>query len=305
MKTTLMVMAAGMGSRYGGNKQIDSMGPSGQMLMEYSLYDAIEAGFNKVVFVIKRNMEDTFKQLIGNGLDGKMEVAYAFQEYDSLPEGFTVPQGREKPYGTVHAVLCAQNVINEPFAVINADDYYGKPAFAHMAQNLKQLQATGEASMVGYRLKNTISPNGHVTRGVCKVNGQNQLEAVVETYKIALKEDGSIWDLETNTQQNPEALVSMNFWGFTPWIFDIGQAYFKAFLQGLPKEEMKKEYPLPELIDKLMKDGEVKVHVLTTDAVWFGVTYKEDKPVVMADLLKLHKKGDYPMDWKGFCAKSE
>lgn len=303
MKTTLMVMAAGMGSRYGGNKQIDSMGPSGQMLMEYSLYDAIEAGFDKVVFVIKKDMEETFKQLIGNGLDGKMEVAYAFQEYNTLPKEFNPPTDRVKPYGTVHAVLCAKDVIQEPFAVINADDYYGKSAFSHMAENLKQLQITGEASMVGYRLKNTVSPNGHVTRGVCQINEKGQLEAVVETYKIALQEDGSIWDLETNTKQDPQALVSMNFWGFTPWIFEIGEEYFKEFLNNLSADELKNEYPLPELIDKLMKDNKIQVQVLTTDAVWFGVTYKEDKPVVMSDLQKLHEKGDYPMDWKGFCCR--
>ena len=301
MKTTLMIMAAGMGSRYGGNKQIDHMGPKGQMLMEYSLFDALEAGFDKVVFVIKKNMKETFDQLIGNGLAGKIEVAYAFQEYDSLPEGFTIPEGREKPYGTVHAVLCAKEVINEPFAVINADDYYGKTAFSHMAQNLKELQKTGEASMVGYKLKNTISPNGHVTRGVCKVDQNHKLEAVVETYKIAIKEDGSIWDLETATQQNPEALVSMNFWGFTPWIFEIGNEYLSKFLATLSKDEMKKEYPLPEMIDGMMKNQALTVTVLSTDAVWFGVTYKEDKPVVMQELNTLHEKGDYPMDWKGFC----
>ncbi len=301
MKTTLMVMAAGMGSRYGGNKQIDQMGPSGQMLMEYSLYDAIEAGFDKVVFVIKENMKETFEKLIGNGLDGKMEVAYAFQEYDSLPKGFTPPKDRTKPYGTVHAVLCAKDVIQEPFAVINADDYYGKVAFSHMAQNLKELQKSGEGAMVGYRLKNTISPNGHVTRGVCQVDENHKLKAVVETYKIALKDDGSIWDLETNTQQDPQALVSMNFWGFTPWIFERGMEYLEKFLSQLSKEEMKKEYPLPEMVDEMMKEQELTITVLSTDAVWFGVTYKEDKPVVMEDLRKLHEKGDYPKEWTGYC----
>ena len=294
MRTALMVMAAGLGARYGGNKQIDRMGPNGEILMEYSIYDALEAGFDKVVFVIKKDMADVFRKMVGDRLAQRVEVRYAFQEYDSLPGGFVPPQSRAKPYGTVHAVLCAKDAIHEPFAVINADDYYGKGAFAAMRSSLCTLPAKGRASMVGYRLRNTVSENGHVTRGVCQVDSRGKLIGITETYRIVLFPNGTIRDTEKDMPLNPDALVSMNFWGFTPWIFEAGEKYLEAFLKELSPDEMKKEYPLPVMVDRLMHAGELQVEVLSTEANWFGVTYQEDKPYVAGALRELHCAGAYP-----------
>ena len=298
MKTTLLIMAAGLGSRYGGNKQVDHIGPNGEILLEYSIYDALAAGFNKVVFVIRKNMLDLFKELIGDRIAEKVEVCYAFQEYDDLPGGFIPPEGRTKPYGTVHAVLCARDQIHEPFAVINADDYYGKDAFGAMADSLHRLAGTtARASMVAYYLKNTVSENGHVTRGVCTTDADRNLVKVTETYKILPFPDGTIRDI--NTDENgvildPEALVSMNFWGFTPWFFEEGVRYLSAFLGKDEGDPMKKEYVLPTLVDQLMHEKALKVEVLSTKAVWFGVTYREDKEYVAGELKKLHDNGSYP-----------
>ena len=298
MKTTLLIMAAGLGSRYGGNKQIDHIGPHDEILLEYSIYDAMAAGFDKVVFVIKRSMADTFRELIGDKIAKKVEVEYAYQEYDSLPDGFVPPEGRTKPYGTVHAVLVAKDLIHEPFAVINADDYYGKDAFATMAKSLKEMQGkTNVASMVAYRLKNTVSENGHVTRGVCARDDKNHLVKVQETYKIKPFPDGTIRDVnfrEEGDILDPEALVSMNFWGFTPWLFEKLDAYFKDFLRALPDGELKKECLLPSLIGELIDRGELSVSVLRSSARWFGMTYHEDKEMVQRELQKLHDAGVYP-----------
>ena len=298
MKTTLLIMAAGLGSRYGGNKQIDHIGPHGEILLEYSIYDAMAAGFDKVVFVIKRSMADTFRELIGDKIAKKVEVEYAYQEYDSLPDGFVPPEGRTKPYGTVHAVLVAKDLIHEPFAVINADDYYGKDAFATMAKSLKEMQGkTNVASMVAYRLKNTVSENGHVTRGVCARDDKNHLVKVQETYKIKPFPDGTIRDVnfrEEGDILDPEALVSMNFWGFTPWLFEKLDAYFKDFLRALPADEKKAECLLPSLIGLLIDRGELTVSVLRSSARWFGMTYHEDKDMVQRELKKLHDAGVYP-----------
>lgn len=294
-KLTLLVMAAGMGSRYGGNKQIDHMGPDGEILMEYSIYDAVEAGFDKVVFVIKRDMEAVFRASVGDKIAKKVEVAYAYQEYDNLPDGFTPPEGRVKPYGTVHAVACAKPVISGPFAVINADDYYGKDGFRLIAKALTELKPEGEACMVGYRLKNTVSENGSVTRGVCTVDDKGMLRSVTETYKIMPAPDGTIRDYARDEQGvllDPQALVSMNFWGFTPAILDACERELRAFLK-VSGNEMKSEYVLPVMIDTLMKRG-LTVRVLPTDAEWFGVTYREDKPYVQQRLLEMHQKGLYP-----------
>ena len=294
MRTTLMVMAAGLGARYGGNKQIDKMGPNGEILMEYSIYDAMEAGFDKIVFVIKEDMAGAFHKMVGSRLAKKVEVCYAFQEYDSLPGGFIPPEGRLKPYGTVHAVLCARNAIHEPFAVINADDYYGKGAFAAMRSSLCAMPAKGNASMVGYRLRNTVSENGYVTRGVCEVDSLGKLAGVTETYKIALLQDGTICDTDNGVPLDPQSLVSMNFWGFTPWIFEAGESCLVEFLKGLKPDEMKKEYPLPVMVDHLMRSGRLQVEVLSTEASWFGVTYQEDKAYVAGALRELHDTGAYP-----------
>ncbi len=298
MNTTLLIMAAGLGSRYGGNKQIDRIGPNGEILMEYSIHDAIEAGFDKVVFVIRKSMEELFKEMIGSKIASKVHVEYAFQEYDSLPGGFQAPADRTKPYGTVHAVTCARNVIHEPFAVINADDYYGKDAFTAMAASLHRLQnSEGKASMVAYYLKNTVSENGHVTRGVCTKDADGNLVKVTETYKILPFPDGTIRDINDDPSGvilDPNALVSMNFWGFAPSFFDAGEKYLAAFLKNGEGDPLKKEYVLPSLVDTLMHEEGLKVEVLSTDAVWFGVTYKEDKAYVAGELKKLHDRGAYP-----------
>ena len=298
MNTTLLIMAAGLGSRYGGNKQIDRIGPNGEILMEYSIHDAIEAGFDKVVFVIRKSMEELFKEMIGSKIASKVHVEYAFQEYDSLPGGFQAPADRTKPYGTVHAVTCARNVIHEPFAVINADDYYGKDAFTAMAASLHRLQnSEGKASMVAYYLKNTVSENGHVTRGVCTKDADGNLVKVTETYKILPFPDGTIRDINDDPSGvilDPNALVSMNFWGFAPSFFDAGEKYLAAFLKNGEGDPLKKEYVLPALVDTLMHEEGLKVEVLSTDAVWFGVTYKEDKAYVAGELKKLHDRGAYP-----------
>jgi dTDP-glucose pyrophosphorylase len=262
--------------------------------MEYSIYDALEAGFDKVVFVIKKSMADVFREMVENRIAKKVDVCYAFQEYDSLRSNFMPPQDRTKPYGTVHAVLCTKGLIHEPFAVINADDYYGKGAFTAMRNSLYKLPPKGYASMVGYQLQNTVSENGFVTRGVCEVDDHGKLKAVTETYRIALLQDGTVRDMENDVLLNPQSLVSMNFWGFTPWIFDVGEVYMDAFLMKLAPDEMKKEYPLPIMVDSMMRSGVLTVDVLSTEAKWFGVTYQEDKPYVVDALRKLHDTGAYP-----------
>jgi len=298
MKTTLLIMAAGLGSRYGGNKQIDRIGPNGEILMEYSIHDAVEAGFNKVVFVIRKSMADTFKEMIGDKIAKKVEVHYAFQEYDTLPDGFVPPADRKKPYGTVHAVVCAKSVIQEPFAVINADDYYGKDAFVAMAVSLNRLRtAENQASMVAYYLKNTISKNGHVTRGICSTDAEGHLVKVTETYSILPFPDGTIRDINDNPEGvilDPDALVSMNLWGFAPSFFAQGEKYLSDFLKDESGDPLKKECLLPALVDTLMHTAGLQVEVLSTKAVWFGVTYKEDKEYVASELKKLHDSGAYP-----------
>ena len=295
MATTLLIMAAGLGSRYGGNKQIDRIGPGGEILMEYSIHDAVRAGFDRVVFVIRKHMAETFHAMIGEKIAQQVEVRYAFQEYDSLPGGFVPQPGRTKPYGTVHAVTCARDVIDGPFAVINADDYYGRDAFAAMAQQLQGMQGK-EAAMVGYRLRNTVSENGCVTRGVCQVDENGHLASVTERYEIMPYPDGTIRDRRLNPEGDmlpPDAPVSMNFWGFTPWFFDAAEAALAAFLRG-EGDPMKMECVLPVEIDRLMHTDGLTVEVLHTNAVWFGVTYLADKEYVAGELRKLHGQGAYP-----------
>ena len=298
MNTTLLIMAAGLGSRYGGNKQIDRIGPNGEILMEYSIHDAVEAGFNKVVFVIRKSMEELFRSMIGDKIAKKVEVAYAFQEYDSLPDGFVPPEDRTKPYGTVHAVTCAMDLIHEPFAVINADDYYGRDAFRAMADSLRRMRGKeNRASMVAYYLKNTVSKNGHVTRGVCTTDETGHLVRVTETYAILPFPDGTIRDIHDDPNGvilDPDALVSMNLWGFSPSFFAAGRKYLSDFLKDNSGDPLKKECLLPALVDTLMHTQGLKVEVLSTDAVWFGVTYKEDKAYVASELKKLHDNGTYP-----------
>jgi len=297
MDKTLLIMAAGMGSRYGGDKQIDGMGPHGEILLLYSVYDAIRAGFNKVVFVIKRGFAGRFHELTGAQLAGKVKVEYAFQELSGLAEGFVMPAGRTKPLGTVHAVLCAKDFIHEPFAVINADDYYGQTAFQSIAERLETLNPDREACMAGYYLKNTISEHGHVTRGVCDLTLDGRLISVTETYQIKPFPDGTIRDTEKDPAGvilNPNSLVSMNIFGFTPWLFTMAERYFETFLLSLTASDIKKEYVLPVLVDQLMREENLFVDVLPTNSVWFGVTYPDDKPHVQAELQKMHDSGLYP-----------
>ena len=298
MNTTLLIMAAGLGSRYGGNKQIDRIGPNGEILMEYSIHDAVEAGFDKVVFVIRKSMDEQFRAMIGDKIAAKVNVDYAYQEYDSLPDGFTPPEDRTKPYGTVHAVTCASGVIHEPFAVINADDYYGRDAFKAMAGALHRLQTEeNKAYMVAYYLKNTVSKHGHVTRGVCTTDKTGHLVKVTETFSILPFPDGTIRDIHDNPDGvilDPDALVSMNMWGFAPSFFDAGKKYLHDFLFDGSGDPLKKECLLPALVDSLMHTQGLNVEVLSTDAVWFGVTYREDKEYVSGELQKLHDSGVYP-----------
>ena len=296
MHTTLVVMAAGMASRYGGNKQIAGMGPNNEILLEYSVHDAVRAGFDKVVLIIRPEMLSDMKRICGDKLSGKVRVEYAFQDYSSLPDWYAVPEGRVKPYGTVHAVLCAAGCVREPFAVINADDYYGVDAFRKMHDWLAASGDPRRAAMVGYRLKNTVSLHGAVTRGVCAVE-EGRLSDVDEVAKIRLFADGRIADTsggEPGVDLDPEALVSMNFWGFRPEAFGAMGRYFEAFLRAADPGDLKAECLLPVMVGHMLKSGEMDVDVLSTNAVWFGVTYQEDRPLVQQALRDLHERGVYP-----------
>ena len=303
MKAALVIMAAGMGSRYGGNKQVDGLGPNGEILMEYSIYDAIRAGFSKVVFIIKPDMKELMEDLCGRRIaqmkanDGSnVEVAYAFQDFSSVPSWYKIPADRVKPFGTAHAVLCARDVVKEPFAVINADDYYGADAFPTIYNELCKLPEKGAATMVGYRVDKTVSENGTVTRGVCQTEN-GKLTKIVETFKIKLYPNGDIRDIENGEDSPlipPETPVSMNFWGFTPWIFEKLDQFFTDFLKNLAPDNIKGEALLPTLVGELIESGEMTVSVLHSNARWFGVTYKEDKPAVQAELKQLHDTGVYP-----------
>ena len=296
MGATLLIMAAGMGSRYGGNKQVDGLGPNGEILMEYSIYDAIRAGFDKVVFVIKPGMKETLASICGDRIAKKVKVDYAFQDFSSVPSFYHIPEERTKPFGTVHAVLVARDYIDQPFAVINADDYYGVSAFSTIYEKLQTLAPEGEATMVGYQLQNTVSKNGTVSRGVCHaVNGN--LDKVVETLKIKLCENGEIRDIgagEPGELLDPLAPVSMNFWGFTPWIFGKLEEYFATFLKGLAPDAIKAECLLPVMVGDKLQKGALEVSVLHSADKWFGMTYHEDREIVAEELRKLHARGDYP-----------
>ncbi len=289
MKTTLVIMAAGLGSRYGGNKQVDGIGPNGEILMQYSIFDAIRAGFNKVVFIIKPEHRPVIESFCKN-IKGA-EIAFAYQDYSSVPAFYKIPAERTKPFGTTHAVLCAKDVVDGPFAVINADDYYGSEAFDELYHKLNSLKS-GEAAMVAYKLKNTVSRNGSVSRGVCKV-ADGKLSTVKEHYDITIDENDVISD-KTEGVLASDSLVSMNLWGFLPEFFDFAKDYFENFLKELPAGELKKECALPTMVDTLIQAGELEVSVLSTDSVWFGVTYKEDKDFVAGELKKMHQDGKYP-----------
>jgi UTP-glucose-1-phosphate uridylyltransferase len=297
-KPTLVIMAAGMGSRYGGLKQIDPVGPNGEIIIDYSIYDAISAGFSKIVFIIKEEIEKDFKEIIGNRIEKMVQVEYAYQKLSNLPQGFSVPEGRTKPWGTGHAVLSCKGIINEPFAVINADDYYGKEAFGLLYSELININDDNQYNfcMVGYQLENTITENGHVARGVCKVNENGYLTDIVERTrikkrenKIQFTEDGENWvNLSVNS------IVSMNCWGFTLNIIDELNNRFSIFLENNMNNILKAEYFLPFVVDGLIKENKAKVKVLKTEEKWYGVTYKGDKETVVSAIGQMIKDGKYP-----------
>lgn len=303
-KTTLVIMAAGLGSRYGGIKQLEPVGPGGEIIMDYSIYDAIEAGFNKIVFILRKRLEEDFKEIIGNRISKIIEVEYVFQELEYLPEGFTVLADRTKPWGTGQAVLCCMDVVKEPFAVINADDYYGKEAFVKVHDYLERLESDeiNDYCMAGFVLGNTLSDNGTVTRGVCKVDKDGLLVDITETreigkkgdYALALDDRGSEIKLDLNSA------VSMNMWGFTTGLFDELKTGFVTFLKE-HGSELKSEYLLPEEVGSMVKEGKATVHVLKSQDKWFGVTYKEDKQMVVDSFRSLIKKGIYPEKLFGSC----
>lgn len=296
MKPTLFILAAGMGSRYGGLKQLDGVGPSGETIMDYSIFDAIRAGFGKVVFVIRHDFEQDFREKVLSKYQNHIPVEVCFQTLTSLPEGFTCPEGRTKPWGTNHAMLMAKDIIHEPFAVINADDYYGRNAFEVLAQDLTKLYGhKNEYSMVGYRVGNTLSEHGTVNRGVCTADAGNFLTGVVERINICRNENGKIvYPKEAPVGELDEnAPVSMNMWGFTPDYFEYSEKYFKDFLREHINEE-KSEFFIPLVVNDLIVKGVAKVRVLDTTSKWFGVTNKEDRPAVVAKLQALVDAGEYP-----------
>lgn len=299
MKPTLLILAAGMGSRYGGLKQIDPLGPNGETIIEYSIYDAIKAGFGKVVFVIRESFADAFKAQFSGKFDGKIEVAYAYQDVNTPVEGITDLPEREKPWGTMHAVLVAHEVINEPFAVINADDFYGADGFHQVAEFLKSQCRPDTYTMVGYVLRNTLSPNGHVSRGVCAADADNCLATVNERTRIHWEGDKVVYqDGEAKHEVDPDSVVSMNFWGFHPNIFEKARHMFIDFVRQ-NRDNPKAEFFIPLVADNLIASGEARFPILTSNDLWYGVTYQEDRPTVVEAFRKLTEEGRYPSPlWK-------
>ncbi|WP_340112792.1 nucleotidyltransferase family protein [Maribellus mangrovi] len=295
MKPTLLILAAGMGSRFGGLKQIEPVGPNGEAIIDYTIYDAIRAGFGKVVFIIRESFADAFREKFDAKLKGKIDAEYVYQELDNLPEGFALPKGREKPWGTAHAILVAKDAVKEPFCALNADDFYGKEAYQVMADFLTTSTNEMEYSMVAYHLKNTLSDFGSVSRGVCSVNDNKNLLKIVETTKIVKKNGGVVSIEEDGSEQTltGNENVSMNMWGFKPSIFRTLESKFVDFL----KTEMlkpKSEMYIPSVVFEMIDEKLANVKVLEADSPWFGVTYKEDKPQVVNKLRKLIDAGEYP-----------
>ncbi len=302
MTPTLLVLAAGMGSRYGGLKQLDPMGPSGETLLDYSVFDALRAGFGRVVFVIRHDFEAQFRDAVGRKFEARTEVGYVFQDLDALPGGFQRPASRQKPWGTGHAIWCARDTVREPFAAINADDFYGAGAYRALAGFFADAPAQGQEepaqfAMVGYQLDRTLSEHGTVARGVCEVDGAGNLQRIQELSGIARATPGGpIRDARpdgTSAEFSGPEPVSMNFWGFTPAIFPLLESGLEQFLRT-SLDEPKSEYYIPLAVGDFITAGKAQVRVLPTDAKWFGVTYREDKPVVAASLEALVRAGDYP-----------
>ncbi len=292
----LVVMAAGMGSRFGGPKQIEPVGPDGQIIMHYSIYDAWKAGFRRVVFIIKEEMREQLEQILGGTVPEEMQIDYVYQSLDKLPAGYTAPEGRTKPFGTGHAIYCVCGTFREPFAVINADDFYGEDAFRQMYDYLASVQDDEKYRycMVGYQIENTLTENGTVARGVCTADAEGNLATITERTKIARNADGQIEDPEAGVI--PEGtLVSMNMWGFTPSFLDELESGLIDFMDNkLKSDPMKAEFYLPTEVNALIKSGKAAAKVLSTTAQWYGVTYKEDKPVVVEALRRMTEQGLYP-----------
>ena len=304
MKPTLVVMAAGMGSRYGGLKQIDPVGPNGEIILDYSVYDALKAGFGRVVFVIKKEIEQVFRERVGKTIEKQCESTYVFQRLEDVPDGFCVPPDRQKPWGTAHATLSARHVVNTPFAVINADDFYGQASYRVLGDYLQSAQDRDgiyDYCMVGFVLRNTLTEHGHVARGVCQVDGTGRLVGIRERTRIEKSghdarytEDGTTW-----TDLSGESIASMNMWGFTPGLFAELEARFLPFLQERSGDILKAEYFLPEAVGQLIAEGKATVQVLPSEEQWFGVTYKQDKDRVKHAIQDLVSRGVYPDDlWR-------
>lgn len=297
-KTSLVVLAAGMGSRYGGLKQIDKIGPNGEIILELSVYDAIKAGFDEVIFIIKKEIEEDFKNAIGNKISEHIPVKYVFQDLQKIPNAFQIPEGRVKPWGTGHALLCCEEVIDSPFAVINADDYYGQDAFKKLHDFLINNEEDNEYAMVGYTLANTVSENGSVARGVCSVV-DGKLQNVDELTRIEKCEKGIAYsedDGKTWTPLADDRLVSMNMWGFKPNFIQKMQADFIAFFEKeVAQDKLKSEFFIPKEVGKMLQEKTIEVTVLSSGDKWYGVTYQEDKPVVKAGIKKLIDEGKYPV----------
>ena len=300
-KPILLIMAAGMGSRYGGLKQMDPVGGHGQVILDYSVFDAKQAGFETVVFIIKHEIEEAFKETVGARISKVMNVKYAYQQLDNLPDGYCVPEGRTKPWGTSHAILSAMNEINGPFAVINADDYYGPEAFKNIYEYLSTHSDTDsiyEYAMVGYLLKNTVTDNGHVARGVCDADGDGFLTDINERVRIEKLDNGIAYTEDEGKSWislPDDTIVSMNLWGFTESFVKEALARFGDFLdKALVENPLKGEYFLPSVVDELLREKKARVKVLTSRDKWYGVTYKEDKPVVVAAIKAKTDNGEYP-----------
>lgn len=291
MNLTLVVLAAGMGSRYGGLKQVDPVGPHGEILLEYSVYDALQAGFDRLVCVIRRDIQEAFDQHIASRLQSKIQLDYAFQELDDLPPGHQLPPGRSKPWGTGHAIWACRDIVDEPFLAINADDFYGPESYRLLAHHLN---TSSHSSMAGFRLRNTLSEHGSVSRGVCELNSENKLQSVQEHTKIVIQ-DGQVMSLgQPGGPQalNGEEVVSMNFWGLQPTIFPELTQQLSDFLKNNPGE--KGELYIPTVLDKVIREGRGEVQVLASPESWFGVTYPQDKPLVVEQIRKKIAQGFYP-----------
>ena len=300
-KPTLVILAAGMGSRYGGMKQIDGVGSHGEPIIDFSIYDAYQAGFRKVVLIIRKEHEQLFRNALTDKVARNgMEVEFAYQDMNNIPEGFTVPEGREKPWGTTHALLACKGVVNEPFAIINADDFYGRNAYQVVYDYLTNEIEDDKYAMVGFQCLNTLTTNGTVTRGLCEEKDGN-LSHIVEVQKIALQDGHAVYEEDENWKPiDDNALVSMNFWGFTPKIFDELEPIFKDFLEkNLESNPMKCEHVIPTAVGDLVREGKITVKMLSSKDKWFGVTYKEDKPDVVAKIAEKKASGEYPdVLWK-------